>query len=143
MIIAVKIKLLSGMYATGPWDGLIEIEAAASLEDLHLAIQDALEFDNDHMFYFFTARTERSRERVAFDDENGEVYEKTIASVFPLPKGHHLYYLFDFGDSWKFAISKARAAVKPVKVTAGPAPTYPRLVSQAGERPVQYPSMED
>jgi Plasmid pRiA4b ORF-3-like protein len=31
----------------------IELEADQTLEDLHLAIQDAFEFDNDHLYSFF------------------------------------------------------------------------------------------
>ena len=65
MTLAFKITMLSGAYATGKWEGVIEIDSAALLDDVHLAIQDALNFDNDHMYEFFTAKTERSRQRVA------------------------------------------------------------------------------
>ncbi|MFM2067418.1 MAG: hypothetical protein RLZZ584_2327 [Pseudomonadota bacterium] len=139
MTIALKITLVSGAYATGKWERVMEIESSAVLEDVHLAIQDVLNFDNDHMYEFFTARTERSRGRVSFDGENGDIYERTIDSLFPLPKGHRLYYLFDYGDDWVFSISKLRA---PARKSGGNV-TLPCLVSEVGEKPEQYPSFED
>ena len=139
MTIAFKITLLSGAYATGNWKGVIEVDSAALLDDVHLAILDALNFDNDHMYEFFTAKTERSRQRVTFDDENGDVHERTLDSLFPLPKGNRLYYLFDYGDDWLFSISKNKSPVREL----GRSEALPRLVSESGEKPEQYPSFED
>jgi hypothetical protein len=138
MIWVLKVKLVGGMYATGEWEGVIEMDASASLQELHLAIQDALNFDNDHMYEFFIARTERSRERESFDDENGEVYEQTLADLFPLPDKQHLYYWFDYGDDWMFKISKARKSYP----LPSPDVTYPRLIQETGEKPEQYPDSE-
>ena len=144
MIISLKVTLLSGAYATSKWECVIEIDSESSIEDLHLAIQSTLNFDNDHLYEFFTAKTERSRQRVAFDDENGGLYERTIESLYPLPKGHHLYYLFDYGDDWLFSISKAKVvAAKAVAVKPEIDPVFPRLIFESGERPEQYPSMDD
>ena len=70
MLQALKVKLMSGSYANGAWEGVIEIHSSSTLEELHLAIQKATNFDNDHMYQFYIARTERSRERVSFDDES-------------------------------------------------------------------------
>jgi hypothetical protein len=139
MILALKIVLLFGANATGKWEGVIEIDSSSSLEDLHFAIQSAVGFDDDHLYEFFIARTDRSRQRVTFDDENGELYERTIESVFPLPKGHHLYYLFDYGDDWTFKISRAKTRA----AESSPDITYPRLILENGERPCQYPSFDD
>ena len=144
MILALKIKLLSGACATSKWEGVIEMDSSSSLEDLHLAIQSTLNFDNDHLYEFFTAKSETSRQRVTFDDENGGLYERTVESLYPLPKGHHLYYLFDYGDDWLFSISRAKAVVATA-VAEEPEidPIFPRLIFENGERPEQYPSMED
>ena len=139
MTIAFKIKLLLGAYATGKWEGVIEIESSAVLDDVHLAIQSALNFDNDHMYEFFTARTERSRQRSTFDNENDETLERTFDSLFPLPKGHRLYYLFDYGDHWLFSITNVKSAVTGSESNEA----IPRLVSEDGEKPEQYPSFED
>lgn len=138
MIFTLKVALF---YATenGQWEGVIEIDSSASLEDLHLAIQDAVGFDNDHLYEFFIARTERSRDRVRFDEEDGGVYDSTIESLYPLPDRKHLYYLFDYGDSWLFKI--ARIGKKHQE--ADPRLTYPRVVRETGERPIQYPVLEE
>ena len=136
MILTLKVTLLSGIHANGKWEGVIEICSSSFLEDLHLAIQDAVDFDNDHMYEFFIARTERSRERVSFNDENGELYDATIGSLYPLPDRQHLYYLFDYGDYWIFRITRINKAHRET----GSHLTYPRLTHETGKRPEQYPA---
>lgn len=139
MLQALKVKLMSGSYANGAWEGVIEIHSSSTLEELHLAIQKAANFDNDHMYQFYIARTERSRERVSFDDESGEVFNTTIGDLYPLPNKQNLYYFFDFGDSWLFKITKTRKGVhQPC-----PGIKYPRLILEIGEKPEQYPAWEE
>ena len=139
MIFALKVRLVSGAYATSKWEGVIEIDPSSTLEELHFAIQSAVSFDNDHLYEFFSARTERSRERISFDDENGALYEKTIESLFPLPEKHNLYYLFDYGDYWIFKVAKTKAP----KVPPDSDSHYPRLAHEDGEKPDQYPPTEE
>ena len=139
MILTLKVTLLSGANANGKWEGVIEIHSSSTLEELHLEIQNALNFDNDHYYEFYTARTERSRDRISFDEENGEIYERTVESIYPLPERHSFYYLFDYGDHWLFRIARTKTATQE----PDPSINYPRLLSEAGERPEQYPSMED
>jgi hypothetical protein len=105
-----KIKLVFGIYAQGPWEATIEIDSSANLEDLPVAIQAAVGFSDDHMYMFYVARTHRSRERTAFENDDGSLEEATLADVFPLPKDRKLIYWFDFGDDWKFSIERTRAA---------------------------------
>ncbi len=66
-----------------------------------------------------------------------ETYEKVeLSDVLPLPaKGLKLFYLFDFGDSWYFQITKTRRKEKDPE----PGVTYPRVVEKKGENPEQYP----
>lgn len=139
MILTLTVTLLSGAYATGKWQGVIEIHSSSSLEELHLAIQDALGFDNDHMYEFFIARTERSRDRVSFDDENGGLYDSTVESLFPLPDRRHLYYMFDYGDYWVFRVARIAKAHQ----AADPHGKYPRLAQETGEKPEQYPAQDE
>ena len=72
MIWTFKIELLFGAYAENKWEATVEIDSTSTLEDLHFTIQDVVEFDNDHLYEFYISRTERSRDRVRFDDENEE-----------------------------------------------------------------------
>ena len=139
MILTLKVALLSGVHAAGKWEGVIEICSSSLLEDFHLAIQDAVGFDNDHMYEFFIARTERSRERVSFSDEDGDHYDVTVGSLYPLPDRQHLYYLFDYGDYWIFRITRINKAHRET----GSHLTYPRLIHETGKRPEQYPIAEE
>ena len=86
MIWTLKVTLVSGIYSTGQCVRVIEIESSATLEDLHLVIQQAVDFDDDHLYEFYYARTARSRERVRFDDENGELFSRTLDTLFPFQK---------------------------------------------------------
>jgi hypothetical protein len=138
MIIALQIELLFGAYADGMWKGMIEIDSDSTLEELHFAIQDAVDFDRDHLFGFFIARTERSRDRVRFDDENGEIYSTTLEKLFPLPEKRHLYYLFDYGDYWIFKITKKKKSSQE----PDPLIKYPRLIQEVGVKPEQYPALD-
>lgn len=140
MIITLK---LEGAYGSidensEDWYRLIEIDEKANFVDLHNIIQSAVDFDDDHLYEFFIANTCRSREKLRFDDENGGLWEYTIGEIFPLPKGKKLFYLFDYGDSWYFRISKSRK--KPMTKEIGV--KYPRVVETVGENPEQYPDYE-
>jgi hypothetical protein len=135
MIWTLNIDLIFGLYAEESWQGTFEIDSSSTLDELHHAIQMALNFDDDHLYEFYVARTQRSRDRLRFDDDNGEVYDTTLKSVYPLGKGKKLYYLFDYGDNWLFKITKSRRRpLEPVKGVR-----YPRLVGVVGTTPIQYP----
>ena len=139
MIWTFKIELLFGAYAKDERQATVEIDSASTLESLHFAIQDAVEFDNDHLYEFYISRTERSHDRIRFDDEGGGIYNTTLESIYPLEKGRKLYYMFDYGDSWLFKITKTRNS--PQKPKQGI--NYPRVVSEAGNKPEQYPAWEE
>lgn len=142
MILTLKVKLAGGMYVSADWQGEIEIDENDTLEHLHFAIQDAVNFDNDHMYEFFIAKTPRSRDREVFDldgDEGTPLAEQIIGELFPLPEKMSIYYLFDYGDEWMFKILKSRkAAHEAVKGIQ-----YPRLVAQTGVAPEQYPGYDE
>lgn len=139
MIWTIKIELVFGIYANDSWECIVEMDSASTLEDLHYVIQGSVEFDNDHMYEFYISRTERSRERIRFDGENEKIYHTTLESLYPLEKNRKLYYLFDYGDSWLFRVSKTRkAAMEPVS-----GQEYPRFVAEKGKVPEQYPDWEE
>ena len=139
MIITLKTTLLRGMYCEGDWSANIELDESSTLEDLHYAIQEAVDFDNDHLYCFFLSRTDRSRSREYFDEENGLIFSKTLKDLFPLPDKQCLFYLFDWGDEWVFKISPSRKRPhEPVKRMK-----YPKVESESGIKPVQYPGDEE
>lgn len=134
-----KICLLRGPGSPRAWEGSFAIVPGATLEDVHLLIQDAVQFDDDHGYEFFIARTHSSRAKEVFDDENGELYHRTLTSLFPLPAKHALFYRFDYGDNWIFQIKPARGAASAAvggEVASG-------LIGESGTRPVQYPDMDE
>ena len=67
MIWTMRIRL---MRHEDEWSADIEIDSTSILEQLHYAIQGAVNFDNDHMYAFYIARNDRSRDREFFDDED-------------------------------------------------------------------------
>ncbi len=148
MIFTLKVTLLGGMYAESECIRTIEIDSSSTLENLHLAILHAVGFDNDHLYEFYVSRTERSRDRQRFtnfdgydeeEEEDGNSDEETLESLFPLEKGKNLYYLFDFGDSWRFKITKSRK--RPTEPEKGV--RYPQIVESIGNDPEQYPSFDE
>lgn len=129
MILTLTVKLFYG-----DWTATLEIEGSDTLEDLHLAIQDAVDFDNDHLYEFYIARTLRSRDRIRYDNE-----EVTLDSIFPLATGKKLFYLFDYGNSWYFQIGSGRKRPFPAVVGI----QYPRIIAESGTKPQQYPDWEE
>jgi hypothetical protein len=71
--------------------------------------------------------------------ENEGVYETKIVNIFSLPKNNSLFYMFDYGDSWLIKVSRSRK--QPLAAETGV--TYPRLISEVGEKPPQYPDFEE
>jgi hypothetical protein len=67
MIWTLKIKLLSGRWVKMDWEETIALDDSSTLADLHHIIQQAVEFDNDHLYGFYVARTPWSRDRVRYD----------------------------------------------------------------------------
>ena len=138
MIWTMKVELLFGHYAEEECIRLIEIDSSSTLEELHLSIQNAISFDNDHLYEFYISRTERSREREVFDDDSGGIYDTPLENLYPLPAGKKLFYLFDYGDHWLFRISRSRRKpIQPLNSTE-----YPRVVERIGENPEQYPAYD-
>lgn len=131
MILTMKVKL-------HVWSCTIEMEDSSTLEDLHYVIQQAVEFNDDHLYEFYLATSERSRDKdvIASYEYADEI---TLESIFPIPSGKKLFYLFDFGDDWLFHVSLTRKA--PFRAKSGV--NYPRLIDESGERPEQYPDWDE
>jgi Plasmid pRiA4b ORF-3-like protein len=126
--------LFAGRYAEEAWEAEIEIDELATLDDLHLAIQKAVRFDNHHLYAFYVARDVHSQSKEYTSDLDDGYDETPIKNVFPLPPQESLFYLFDWGDEWIFKIIKSRKApFEPVKRRG-----YPRVESTVGVRPKQY-----
>ncbi len=113
-----------------PWSRTVEVKEDFTLQKLHNLIQEVVEFDNDHLYEFFVGKNPRNK--------YGTLPKKAkLNEIYPIT-GYKLYYLFDFGDSWLFQISKSRK-----KKTVQKEIKYPLLIESSGENPEQYGEYED
>jgi hypothetical protein len=135
MLWQIKVDLEFGVFFQEDCTKIMEIDSESTLEDLHLAIQEAVEFDNDHMYSFFIARNAiRSKKQASYDMMDGNCQDVTLEEIFPLDKGMGFFYWFDFGDDWIFRVKKMRK-----KVIEEDGVEYPRVIKTIGNNPVQYP----
>ncbi|MDD9302915.1 MAG: hypothetical protein HUK40_11500 [Desulfobacter sp.] len=128
------------------WVRVMEVEPVTTFLQLHEAIQDIVEFDNDHLFEFYIGKNYRNRAYTVGGEPNWDMFNpvKTyskvrLSSVWPFPSGCKLFYLFDFGDNWLFQINKTRHKDKQSQ----PGVVYPRVIEAKGKNPEQYPDWED
>ena len=141
-ILTLEIKLSGWHTGANSWSARVEVPESITLSDLHYTIQRLVDFDDDHLHEFFAGRNGRDR-KVTFGEaaspfDLNEREETPLSDVFPLTKGHKLYYHFDFGDDWLFEI-----ASRPDRKPADRRAKYPRLVHEKGHRPKQYPGGDD
>lgn len=131
MILTLQIRI-------GGWTGTIEIDESSTAADLHHCIQQAVDFDDDHLYEFYLSNSATSRNRsVVASYEFADTV--SLTEIFPLPKGKKLFYLFDFGDDWLFTVSESRTPLfDPVNGLS-----YPRLVAEKGDPPIQYQDWEE
>ncbi len=123
-----KVALDKNLYRT------IAMGASATLDDLHLAIQDAFRFDNDHLYAFYMDGELWSDDCFnAPGLEDGPFTTDVLLGELDLYAGRRFLYLFDFGDSWKFQVTVLQ--VDP----AAPEPKSPKVVDKLGKNPKQYP----
>ncbi|WP_084456915.1 IS1096 element passenger TnpR family protein [Desulfogranum mediterraneum] len=139
MIWTIKVVLWSGFCDEISWEAKIAIDSSSTLDELHFAIQEYVQFGNDHLYEFYTSRNERSHKRTRYSEENELVYETTLEMLYPLKKGNSLFYLFDYGDLWIFKIAKTRK--KPFDPVVGVG--YPILIEESGNKPIQYSGFEE
>ena len=105
-----------------------------SLRDLHMAIQDAFLFDDDHLYAFYIGGNQRTGKPIYCEDTHGEgtTAEETRIFDLELYKGQKMLYLFDFGDQWKFDVELIEIDRE------APLPLKPMIIESKGEAPEQY-----
>jgi hypothetical protein len=116
----------------------IEMSAKHTLLDLHHAIQDAFDFDDDHLYSFFMDGKPWSHERFTspYEDEGPYVDEACVGEL-GLSVGQKFLYLFDYGDQWEFQVE-----VEDVR-QEGKKPRRPKIVEERGKAPEQYPMYDE
>jgi pRiA4b ORF-3-like protein len=116
----------------------IEVRGEHTLNHLHLAIQQAFGWDNDHLYAFFMSgkRWDPATEYADPRAEDGRSADEVRIGALRLVPRKRFLYLFDYGDEllhdvWLVCVGPVEPGVK-----------YPRIVKMHGEAPPQYPPYE-
>lgn len=109
----------------------IRIGGQETLETLHLMIQEAVDFDNDHL-YFFEISWGRGVKRYNHPYCEGEAYyaDEVLLKDILLYEKMTFIYLFDFGDDWEFRIEVEKILPEFTR--------QPEITERKGENPQQY-----
>jgi hypothetical protein len=118
----------------------IAVAADQTLEDLHVALREAFEWWDDHLYSFWLDGQfwdDRESEYTApVEAEPGtKTADATLASL-DLEVGREIAYVFDFGDQWRVRLKLAE------RRPAGKEP-LPAVVDRVGAAPPQYVYNED
>jgi hypothetical protein len=119
----------------------IELRGDQTLHDLHLAIQDAFGWDNDHLYAFFLSRKawDSSSEYASPYAEDGESAAAHRLEHLPLKARKKVLYIFDFGDELRHTVTVEAIVSDGVDADK----QYPRITERHGENVPQYPDEEE
>ncbi len=143
MTVKLRIECVQGMYLKEECVRVVAMDDSASLWDLHQVIQDAVSFDRDHPFEFYTANSASPWAEKNFItlveglNEKEDVFADTqLKDIWPLGR-KKLYYWFDFGDDWIFEIRKMRSSKADALLDT------PQILERVGPNPEQYPPWDE
>lgn len=117
----------------------IEIAEDQNFEDLHLIVQRALGWDDDHLYSFFMGRRPHDPATEIgspWSDSARHTHQVTIGGEGLRPK-QKFFYLFDYGDEHLFTLEVLKVNEK------APKGTYPKVAARQGRAPGQYDWGED
>lgn len=118
---------------------LLRLPLSATLHDLHRLIQVAFEWEDDHLSAVGFGPTER-RPHPLFggpDTDDARAVGIKLADP-PLRVRQRFWYIFDFGNNHRLSVS-----VMATGVHHGPEDREPRILTEQGTPPRQYPVGED
>ena len=122
-----KVSVLPGVWRK------IRLSHLHTLWNLHKAIQDAFDFDDDHLYSFFMDAKRYSKNVYESPfSENGPYVDEVKIGELELYEGQRILYLFDYGDCWEFDI-----VLEKIDSTY-PLPVNPIIVEKKGKAPEQY-----
>jgi hypothetical protein len=111
----------------------IAISSEDTLHDLHLAIQEAFRFDNDHLYAFYMDNrrfSDYSFEHPYSDD--GPWADDAVIGDIDLAVNQQFLYLFDFGDEWHFDVTLVNIQTDESLLPG------PEVLERKGKAPEQY-----
>lgn len=126
MINRLRITCVSGPWLEGECVRYLDVPDTANLYDLHVAIQDAVQFDDEFSFYYFTAVSPTAKRSMipaelddGFEPENldTDVYEDIVAMEMVRGSARKaLFYAFTSAyDDWVFKVQPTGEVGEPVK----------------------------
>jgi hypothetical protein len=115
----------------------IEIRGDQTLEDLHQAIFEAFDREDEHMYEFqFGGKgpNDPQAKRYSLPDlvEETDDVTQTTLDALKLKKDEIFGYWFDFGDDWWHQINVIAVEQKT------PSGNYPKVIRRIGQSPPQY-----
>ena len=121
-----KVKLSSSCWR------VLQLSSKHTLLDLHHLIQEAFQFDDDHLYAFYMDGKKYGKHyyNALMDHSGPYVNEAKIGDLY-LYEGQGFLYLFDFGDEWEFDI-------QVVKIIEGETNAEQKVLKEHGEAPDQY-----
>jgi hypothetical protein len=112
----------------------IRLSSHFTLYHLHITIQQAFEFGDDHLYAFFLDGERWSQKRVFYspDADDTPIVTEARLGELDLSVGQAFLYLFDFGDEWEFAVTVED--VQPIDTRH----VKPQVIESKGDSPEQY-----
>jgi len=128
----------------------IEMRGDQTLEDLHWAIFEAFDRDDEHLYEFQVGgkRPQDPKARQYVEEHTAQnwwgaeppaVADDTTLDSLELKRGNVFYYWFDFGDDWWHKIRVLRIQEEPIDRRK----KFPRVIERIGASPPQYPDWDD
>ena len=137
-IFTLSIVCVGGRYFKEPYQFLIKAPVELTLDDLASHILRMVDFKrDDHLDQFYLANSVRGQKTWFMQDgewdDDAHVMDMQLSAIFPLPKHKKLFYLYDFGASWRFQITK-----RGKETQSQPEIEYPCIVSETGSKPKEF-----
>jgi len=118
---------------------IVKLSHKTTFHEFHLIIQQAFDFDNDHMYAFYTGTSYRNGKEFYCANPLGESeeYDDDLAiEGAEIYKGQQFIYLFDFGDMWEFKIQVMDF------IENEETDLLPKIIESKGKSPQQYPDWD-
>jgi hypothetical protein len=111
----------------------MQLDGKHTLDDLHDCIQDAFDFDNDHMYSFFMDGRPWSHDKFTCPQEDeGPHADEVKIEELSLTDKQTFVYLFDYGDEWTFLVEVYSIEEADSRLL------IPQVIETKGKPPKQY-----
>ncbi|QAA33560.1 IS1096 element passenger TnpR family protein [Clostridium manihotivorum] len=111
----------------------MQLDGKHTLDDLHDCIQDAFDFDNDHMYSFFMDGRPWSHDKFTCPQEDeGPHADEVKIEELSLTDKQTFVYLFDYGDEWTFLVEVYSIEEADSRLLR------PQVIETKGKPPKQY-----